>query len=357
MNGSILIVTHFPSPYQVELFDRIAQIHADVTVAYLHRQDRDRQWSDGAMSHRALCLADAAQRTAASDLNRTAGLVVYNYYQDRRALAMLTERDRSGAPWAFWGERPGFKHERAGRLARHFALRRLHRSRRPIWGIGQWAVDAYRREFGADRPYVNLPYFSNLDRHIALATLPREEPVLFVYSGSLSHRKGVDLLAAAFVRLALDNPRARLRMAGKGDLEGDVRAVLAPVADRVEMCGFMDWHAAPAAYAGAHFVCVPSRHDGWALVVPEGLAAGLPVIASDRVGAGVDLITRGRNGWIVPADDAESLFQSMRSAARLSENEWNGMSMAARCSVSSHTLTAGARRFLEAADHAIAVSR
>jgi glycosyltransferase involved in cell wall biosynthesis len=356
VNGAILIVTHFPSPYQVELFDRIARANADVTVAYLHRQDRGRQWSLGDMTHRALFLSDPAQHTAAAALNRSADLAVYNYYQDRRVLALLAERDRAGAPWAFWGERPGFKHESLGRMARRFALRRLHRSRRPIWGIGGWAVDAYRREFGGERPYVNLPYFSDLERHRAQASLPRVEPVLFVYSGSLSYRKGVDVLSAAFLRLAREDPRVRLRIVGKGDLESSVRQRLAPVADRFEMAGFMDWHVAPAAYAGGHFLCVPSRHDGWALVVPEGLAAGLPVIASDRVGAALDLIAPGRNGWLVSSGDAESLYQSMRSAARLSTDDWSAMSMAARCTAASHTLAAGVARFLEAADRAAAVT-
>ena len=202
MRGSILIVTHFPSPYQVELFDRIAQTHADFTVAYLHRHDRDRQWSHGDIGHRALFLADPHHHASAAALNRSAALVVYNYYQDRRALSLMADRDQLGAPWAFWGERPGFKNEWLGRMARQLALRRLHRSRRPIWGIGQWAVDAYRAEFGDERGYVNLPYFSNLDRHTAMALLPRDEPVSFVYSGSLSRRKGVDLLSQAFLRLS-----------------------------------------------------------------------------------------------------------------------------------------------------------
>jgi glycosyltransferase involved in cell wall biosynthesis len=356
VNGSILIVTHFPSPYQVELFDRIASSNANLTVAYLHRQDRGRQWSLGGLAHRALFLCDPEQHAAAVALNRSADLVVYNYYQDRSVLALLAERDRAAAAWAFWGERPGFKHESLGRMARRFALRRLHRSRQPIWGIGGWAVDAYRREFGGERPYVNLPYFSDLERHRAQALLPRAEPVLFVYSGSLSHRKGVDVLASAFLRLAREDARVRLRIVGRGDLESNVRHLLAPVADRVEMAGFMDWDAAPAAYAGGHFLCVPSRHDGWALVVPEGLAAGLPVIASDRVGAALDLISAGRNGWLVPSGDAGSLYQSMRSAARLSTDDWSAMSMAARCTAASHTLAAGAARFLEAADRAAAVS-
>lgn len=357
MSGRILVVTHFPSPYQVELFDRIAQHRAGLAVAYLNRQDRGRQWANAKMAHEALFVDDEAQWRQCGELNRSATLVVYNYYQDQRLLQLLRGRARSGAPWAFWGERPGFKNEVLGRIARKFALRALHNSQRPIWGIGCWAVDAYEAEFGDGHPYVNLPYFSNLDRYAGAASAPREEPLLFVYSGSLSRRKGVDLLAIAFARLAQLHPHVRLRVVGSGELEPSMRQTLAPVANRVEMRGFKDWSEAPMAYAGGHILCVPSRHDGWALVVPEGLAAGLPVIATERVGATHDLVSGGRNGWVVAADDENALFQAMQSAARLSTEEWSAMSDAARCSVASHTLDAGAVRFLAAADEAVAGAR
>jgi len=252
----------------------------------------------------------------------------------------------------FWGERPGFRHEWLGRLARHLVLHPLHASRAPIWGIGGWAVDAYREEFGNDRQYVNMPYFSNLDRYAAVASSPRGETVQFVFTGSLTHRKGVDLLADAFARLARLHPHVRLRIVGNGPLDAQLRQTLAPVSQQVEISGFKDWHEAPLAYAGGHVLCAPSRHDGWALVVPEGLSAGLPVISTNRTGAAIDLIAEGRNGWVVKANDADALFDAMQSAASLSASQWSTMSQAARCSVAANSLSAGAARFMAAADQA-----
>ena len=55
------------------------------------------------------------------------------------------------------------------RVARFGRLAALRSGRAPIWGIGRWAVDAYRDEFGNDRTYMNLPYYSNLDRFHAVA--------------------------------------------------------------------------------------------------------------------------------------------------------------------------------------------
>ena len=47
---------------------------------------------------------------------------------------------------------------------------------------------------------------------------------------------------------------------------------MGPVADRVQFTGFRDWEDLPAEYGKADVLCVPSLHDGWGLVVPEGLA-------------------------------------------------------------------------------------
>jgi len=89
---------------------------------------------------------------------------------------------------------------------------------------------------------------------------------------------------------------------------------------------------------------VPSRYDGWGLVVPEGLASGLPVIASDRMGAALEFVESGRNGWLVRAGDEEALLEAMREAASMPLGE---MRRSARESVSEHTLRNGAGRFLE----------
>ena len=76
------------------------------------------------------------------------------------------------------------------------------------------------------------------------------------------------------------------------------------------------------------------------------------MIGTNRTGAALDLIKDGRNGWLVDAGDASSLFKAMQSAAGLSREQWTAMSEAACCSVASHSLSAGAARFLDAADRA-----
>jgi glycosyltransferase involved in cell wall biosynthesis len=284
---------------------------------------------------------------------READLVVFNYYMHSLAEQLLSERVASGGPWCFWGERPGFRQPAwAGRLVRKWKLSRLHTSAAPIWGIGKFAVDEYRREFGPHRSYFNLPYFSDLHRFRNSTNEERRERV-FMFSGSLIKRKGVDLLAAAFVRLAREVPNVRLRIIGEGLFRSTLTQTLRAVSDRVEFTGFRDWHDLPREYARADVLCVPSRYDGWGLVVPEGLASGLPVIATNRMGAALEFVETGRNGWLIPAGDEKALLNVMRKAALLPHSTLSQLGRQARETVSTHTLQNGARRFLHCANAAI----
>jgi glycosyltransferase involved in cell wall biosynthesis len=56
---------------------------------------------------------------------------------------------------------------------------------------------------------------------------------------------------------------------------------------------------------------LPSRLDAFGMVVPEAMACGIPVIVSDMVGA-KQIVEEGRNGFIVPAENVESLVDRMR---------------------------------------------
>ncbi len=334
----VFVLTDCPSPYQVELFNEIeAQGQCSLEVGYLRDQDPDRGWKSPEIRHAAIELNGA----------READLVVFNYYRHANAERMIEERAASGGPWCFWGERPGFRKPAwAGRLLRRWKLAKLHSSAAPIWGIGQFAIDGYREEFGAERAYFNLPYFSNLERFDVLARDNKRERT-FLFSGALIERKGVDLVAAAFVRLAQEVPNVRLKIVGEGELRESLVRTLRAVSERVEFVGFKDWKELPAEYAAADVLCVPSRYDGWGLVVPEGLAAGLPVIGTDRMGAALEFVESGRNGWLISAGDEEALLGAMREAALMPFGELREMGCRARESVSTHTLRNGATRFVD----------
>lgn len=347
----VFVLTDSPSPYQVEFFNQIETDGVcELRVGYLRGRDPERHWNPPPLNHDALVL-DGSQSALSEHraATRAADLVVFNYYRHAVAEELIEQRAVQGAPWCFWGERPGLRKPKlAGELFRKWKLKTLRRSCAPIWGIGEFALQEYKLEFGDERVYRNVPYFSNLDRFNAASAERKERAParrVFLFCGSLTVRKGIDLVARAFVRLAREAPNVSLRIAGEGVLQKTIARTLDPVRERVEFVGFKQWDELPELYAGAQVLCVPSRYDGWGLVVPEGLAAGLPVIATDRMGAGLEFVRNGLNGWLIEAGEEEAILSAMRAAARLPDAELDQLGQGARRSVSEHTLARGAARF------------
>jgi glycosyltransferase involved in cell wall biosynthesis len=87
-----------------------------------------------------------------------------------------------------------------------------------------------------------------------------------------------------------------------------------PESVRARICyaGFQPPDALPQFFAQADVFVLPSRYDGWGVVVNQALGAGLPIIASDQVGAAFELIRASENGFIFPAGDTNALAAAMR---------------------------------------------
>jgi glycosyltransferase involved in cell wall biosynthesis len=351
---TVVVVTQIPSPYQVELFNAVTESQClRLKVIYLLLRDPNRAWAAVEPAHEYVVCEDGVEAfTTAKAWVAEADLAVFAWYTDSAARMLIRQRAKSARPWCLWGERPGSRWGMLGRLRRRILLGTAIQSLAPIWGIGRWAAESWRREFGSNRVYENVPYFSDLNRFTpALRPGSPERRVLF--SGSLIHRKGVDLLAEAYAQVAHEYPTLSLDFLGTGALEQALRKRLQPFGDRVRFLGFQQWTELPLFYRAADVLCAPSRYDGWGLIVPEGLAAGLPVIATDRMGAAIDLIRPGVNGWRIRAGSLPELVQAMREAASLTECDFAEMSQQAVASAADHSLSAGVQRFCSAVERTI----
>lgn len=138
--------------------------------------------------------------------------------------------------------------------------------------------------------------------------------VLFI--GQFEERKGVDDLLAAF--RAVDAPGARLELIGNGALEPRVRE-LAAADPRVDIVGYVSQEDLPGRLAAARCLVLPSvttaeDREPWGLVVNEAMHAGLPVIASDGVGAAAGgLVRDAHNGFVVAERDRDGLALAISS--------------------------------------------
>jgi len=144
------------------------------------------------------------------------------------------------------------------------------------------------------------------------------KPFRFLYAGYLTKRKGIGVLMEAwgargayFDRDNFDiltdrkHEGAELRLVGGGDQPE-------PLPAGVVCLGQTPREALLREMSEADVFVFPSLFEGFALVILEAMAAGLPVITTPNT-AGPDLIENGKEGLIVPAGDANALREAMES--------------------------------------------
>lgn len=345
----LTVTTHIPSPYQVELFDALVRSkEVELNVIYSERVGAGRSWGSPKLSHQSAFLNGDTDHSIVRRWVLESDLLVCGWYGDARMRALFSERSQADSQSVLWGERPQQRWPVLSRFRRRLLLRSLLSSSLPIWGIGSWAVEGWKAEFGKDRPYFNVPYYSDLGRFGSPERTFGETRTI-IFSGSLIARKGIDLLANSFAKLAPEYPLLRLVILGTGPMEKELRMTLKNVADRVAFRGFVDWSALPTEYRSGDMLFAPSRYDGWGLIVPEGLASGLPVLATHKMGAALDLIHENVNGWIIDADDQAAVTDAVRRCATISTPVLRQFSAAASESVKNHSLDCGVECFLNAA--------
>jgi glycosyltransferase involved in cell wall biosynthesis len=118
-----------------------------------------------------------------------------------------------------------------------------------------------------------------------------------LFTGRVSHEKGVMEIPEIFRGIKEKVPDAKLVIAGTGPAENELRAALP---DAIFL-GWVDHDDLPGIYSSADIMILPSKFDTFSCVVLEALSCGLPVIAYNTKGP-KDIILDGVNGYLVSSN-------------------------------------------------------
>ncbi len=342
----VAVLSELPTPYRWPLFRRVAErAGLDLTVIFYSQTEADRDWGlDVAASTRprvefpeGRAYHVRGRRSLYFHWNpgirdRLAegafDVVVIPGWSMPSSLAAVWTCRRRRIPYVIFSETNDLSPRPAWlRLLKRVVLRPI------IAGASAWLAtgtmsERFLHAHGA-RPerihrFANTPDVATLrdvirsarSRRVALRAelgIPESAP-LAIYVGRLIGAKDVRTLVDAHGHLEAHGSPLWTLVVGDGVEAESLRAEAAARRMRhIVFAGAKRPEELPELWAVADLFVLPSIHEPWGVVVNEAMAAGLPIVLSDRVGAGADLLVEGETGRGFPAGDPAALAVALTS--------------------------------------------
>nr|WP_174823722.1 glycosyltransferase family 4 protein [Ruegeria arenilitoris] len=168
------------------------------------------------------------------------------------------------------------------------------------------------------------------DKQLLRASVGLPNGTLIGCFGRIRPQKGVDLLVDAAIEVLPRHPDAQIVFTGRAtkEFEGfqkelEEKVAAAGLSDRLHFLGERPWEEIVEMYRALDLFVAPARHEGFGLTPLEAMASGVPVIASEGVGAFSAQIKNGVTGRLVEKDNvralADALHDMLSDPEKLSE--------------------------------------
>ncbi|MET0239590.1 MAG: glycosyltransferase, partial [Sphingobium sp.] len=213
-----------------------------------------------------------------------------------------------------------------GHLVERLLLRRVDTF---VANSGQIADELRRLPIGTDRiaEFPNGVALPPLE--VLRGAMARRNGRRFIYAARLKSDKNVSVLYGAAMILAGRGVNMHLRLVGDGPERDRLERLTAasPFASVISFPGFVS-DIYPEMQAADFFVCA-SKREGQSNALLEAMSAGVIPIVFKASGV-EEVVSHGRNGFIVDVSEPESFAQAMQQAIDMTAEEREAMSLAAR---------------------------
>jgi len=358
----LTIWMNMPSFHQDDLFTSLAaSSEVELRVVFAKELSADRKqlgWNAGARQYRHRTLRSPHALLEAANLARRERHrlhIVNGIWAEPAFASALTALNLMGSRFVIHSEGLNNPQRRsaAGRRLRATFGQWIARSAAGILAISHFAADFYR-ELGCpgERVYP-FGYFRALPDSTKLTgETANAAQTEMIFVGQLIHRKGVDLLLDALRPLFAEYAGLHLTLIGDGDQRAALaaQAAAAGIQGRIAFTGAMPAEQVQSHIAAADLLVLPSRWDGWGMVINEALAVGVPVIASNACGAS-DLIRHAVSGYVFSSEDVQALRDCLRRFCNQSDEERRAMRRLARVTGESLAADIAARYLIACLKH------
>ena len=150
--------------------------------------------------------------------------------------------------------------------------------------------------------------------------LDNEHDLIIGTVGRLDKQKGIDILITAFRKVLIKYPQARLEIIG----DGPQKEQLIDLVEELKLVNYVTFYGKMTPNDVREKMCrwksfvLASRWEAFGIVIIEANAIGLPVVATD-VEAIPELISDGRNGYLVDPENSDDLYEKIGKLLNNSE--------------------------------------
>ena len=142
-----------------------------------------------------------------------------------------------------------------------------------------------------------------------------KESIVIISVGQQIHRKGFDILLRAVNDIGDDIGIYILGGAPNDECQ-EILEVMSGT--KIYFPGKVSKDKLKEYYTAADIFVFPTRYDIWGYPVNEAMSYGLPIITTMQCNAGLELIERGVNGYLV---EAENINELQKYILKLIEND------------------------------------
>lgn len=134
--------------------------------------------------------------------------------------------------------------------------------------------------------------------------------------GRYAYQKGFDLLLQAWAAVCREVSGWTLRIVGDGELRDELQQMVARLGVGDSVILARQSSDVQSLYRRAAIYVMSSRYEGLPMVLLEAQAAGLPIVSFACPCGPSDVVTDGRDGFLVPAGDTDALAARLLTLMR-----------------------------------------
>ena len=214
---------------------------------------------------------------------------------------------------------------------------------------GGYSAEVYFKHYGkANEKIVLHPFSSLYNADILKETITLEEKkqkkkelglkenTTILAIGQFIKRKGFDLILEAWKNF---DKEYQLVIIGGGDEKNKYETIISENNFKnVRIVDYLPKDEVKQYYWAADVFVMPTREDVWGLVINEAMAAGLPIVSTNRCNSALELVEEGRNGYIVPVDNSNAMSDAIHKIVKMNDKEREIMGKRSLEKISEYTI-------------------